>query len=119
MPHPTLHCTQARVAIPAAIKGRHSQRLAALTAAIQEEGEGASSAAAGKGGKGGRGRRASAVEGSSSSSAVQASDKHTADAIKTQARELKESLAANSQALPNLEKAAQNVLGVLEKQKKK
>jgi hypothetical protein len=51
--------------------------------------------------------------------AALAADKATADAIKAQAKELREALAANRQRLPAVEEDAQGVLRVAEMKQKK
>ncbi len=86
--------------------------------AQEEEGAGQAAAAssASAAGRGGKGRRASAAaEGGAGSGAVLATDTMTADAIKSQARELHEALAGNKVNIPALVKDATQVLSVLEK----
>ena len=92
----------------------------ALTAPVAQPGQEDEGAGAGRGSKG---RRASGAGGGASSSsssgaAALAADKAMADAIKAQAKELHEALAANRQRLPALEKDAQQVLAVAEKRKR-
>ena len=127
-PHTTRHKIyspharpQTRATLPAAIRGRQKSRYEALTAAIvpvqEDEGAGQTAASsASAAGRGSKGRRASAAaEGGAGNGAVLANDTMTADAIKSQARELHEALAGNKAIIPALVKDANQVLSVLEK----
>lgn len=105
---PTL--SQTRATLPGVIRGRHKARLETLTAEIQPAQEEATGS-----GRGGKSRSKRASTAGAAASEAPALDKVTEDAIKSQAREIREALAVNRQKLTSLEQDALQVLAVVEK----